>query len=102
MNVNQLNQLRNKGLVHVPSGEIYEFKPFEQLVSKPCNTEQIIGYLDKLYPLSFNNGIDDFHKFLWEAASSTERAVRIEIDQLTGNYSQDIWPTFDWSEFEVI
>jgi hypothetical protein len=104
MSVKQSNQLtRNKGLVHIPSGEIYEFKPSEQLVLTTLyDTQQIMEYLDRLYPLTMTTGMDDFHKFLWECASSTDRCILISMSVITGEYIQDINPEFDITEFEII
>lgn len=103
MSVKKSNQLtRNKGLIHIPSGGIYEFKPFEQLISTPCDTKQIMGYLEKLYPLSMTTGLDDFHRFLWECASSTDRYITINTDAVTGEYTQEITPEFNITEFEII
>jgi hypothetical protein len=95
--------MRNKGLVHIPSGEIYEFKPSEKLVlTNLYDTKQVIEYLDRLYPLTITTGIDDFHKFLWECASSTDRYVLISMGAVTGEYIQNINPEFNITEFEVI
>lgn len=103
MSANQSNPLwKNKGLIHIPSGQIYEFKTFDKLVSEHESASNIVILLDKLYPLNMGNGTDDYHRFLWECASETGRAVEIVTDQMTGNYTQEVVPAFDLTEFEVI